>query len=238
LGNDWTPETGTPAAHPNGRFTVRADQAASIAPNWEDPAGVPVDIILFGGRRTSNVPLIAQSYDWEHGVFVGATVASEQTAAAEGSVGALRRDPFSMLPFCGYNMADYWAHWLKMGKVLGDKAPKIFQVNWFRKDGEGNFMWPGFGENCRPIEWAVRRVAGEAEAVDAISGQIPAPGELNLDGLDISQETMDALFTLDPAAWSVEADLAEEYFQQFGDKLPTELTNQLAALRARIADAS
>ncbi|MCL1907048.1 MAG: phosphoenolpyruvate carboxykinase (GTP) [Propionibacteriaceae bacterium] len=238
LGNDWTPESGTPAAHPNGRFTVRADQAASIAPNWEDPAGVPVDIILFGGRRTSNVPLIAQSYDWEHGVFVGATVASEQTAAAEGSVGALRRDPFSMLPFCGYNMADYWAHWLKMGKILGDKAPKIFQVNWFRKDADGNFMWPGFGENCRPIEWAVRRVAGEAEAVDAISGQIPAPGELNLDGLDISAETMDALFTLDPAAWSVEADLAEEYFAQFGDKLPAELTKQLADLRQRIADAS
>ncbi|MDR0488970.1 MAG: phosphoenolpyruvate carboxykinase (GTP) [Propionibacteriaceae bacterium] len=238
LGNDWTPESGTPAAHPNGRFTVRADQAASIAPNWEDPAGVPVDVILFGGRRTSNVPLIAQSYSWEHGVFVGATVASEQTAAAEGSVGSLRRDPFSMLPFCGYNMADYWAHWLRMGKALGDKAPKIFHVNWFRKDADGNFMWPGFGENCRPIEWAIRRIAGEAEAVDAISGQIPVPGDLNLDGLDIAEETITELFTYNPQAWAAEADSTEEYFAQFGDKLPAELTAQLAALRERIAAAS
>ncbi|HSN44462.1 MAG TPA: phosphoenolpyruvate carboxykinase (GTP), partial [Propionibacteriaceae bacterium] len=177
-GNDWTPESPEPAAHPNSRFTVRADQAATIAPNWDDPKGVPIDIILFGGRRASNIPLVSQAYDWQHGVFVGATVSSEQTAAAEGAVGALRRDPFAMLPFCGYNMADYWAHWLRMGEVLGDKAPRIFQVNWFRKDADGKWLWPGFGDNSRPIEWALRRVNGEIGALDGLSGHIPAPGDL------------------------------------------------------------
>ena len=236
-GNDWTPESGTAAAHPNSRFTVRADQAATIADNWEDPAGVPVDIMLFGGRRASNVPLISESYGWNHGVFVGATVSSEQTAAAEGAVGSLRRDPFAMLPFCGYNMADYWGHWLKMGEKLGDKAPKIFQVNWFRKDTDGSWLWPGFGDNSRPIEWALRRIAGEVEAVDAISGRIPAEGDLNLDGLDLPEGTYEKLFALDPEAWSTEADLTEEYFAQFGESLPEELTNQLAELRARIAKA-
>ncbi|MDR1264415.1 MAG: phosphoenolpyruvate carboxykinase (GTP) [Propionibacteriaceae bacterium] len=236
-GLDWTPESGRPAAHPNSRFTVKADQAESIAPNWEDPAGVPVDVILFGGRRATNVPLISESYSWEHGVFVGATVSSEQTAAAEGAVGALRRDPFAMLPFCGYNMADYWGHWLKMGRQLGDQAPRIFQVNWFRKSADGKFLWPGFGDNSRPIEWALRRVAGQAEAVDAISGRIPATGQLNLDGLDMTPEKVDELFALDPDAWAAEADLTEEYFAQFGDKTPAELINQLAELRTRIADA-
>jgi phosphoenolpyruvate carboxykinase (GTP) len=236
-GNDWTPESDKPAAHPNSRFTVRADQASSIAPEWENPAGVPIDVILFGGRRASNVPLISESYDWEHGVFVGATVSSEQTAAAEGAVGALRRDPFAMLPFCGYNMADYWAHWLKMGKVLGDKAPRIFQVNWFRKSPDGKFLWPGFGDNSRPIEWALRRVAGEIEGQEAISGRLPKKGDLNVTGLEFSDEDFDALFALDPDAWAKEADLTEEYFTQFGDKLPAELTSQLAALRERIAKA-
>ncbi|MDR1808418.1 MAG: phosphoenolpyruvate carboxykinase domain-containing protein, partial [Propionibacteriaceae bacterium] len=236
-GQDWTPGCGRPAAHPNSRFTVKADQAESIAPNWEDPKGLPVDVILFGGRRATNVPLISESYSWEHGVFVGATVSSEQTAAAEGAVGALRRDPFAMLPFCGYNMADYWAHWLEMGEKLGDKAPKIFQVNWFRKDASGKFLWPGFGDNSRPIEWALRRVAGEAEAVDAISGRIPAPGELNLTGLDISDADVAQLFALLPEAWAAEADLTEEYFGQFGDKTPAALYGQLAQLRERIAAA-
>ncbi|MDR1431949.1 MAG: phosphoenolpyruvate carboxykinase (GTP) [Propionibacteriaceae bacterium] len=236
-GNEWTPDSGRVAAHPNSRFTVRADQASSIAPEWEDPAGVPVDVILFGGRRASNVPLISESYDWEHGVFVGATVSSEQTAAAEGAVGALRRDPFAMLPFCGYNMADYWAHWLKMGKVLGDSAPRIFQVNWFRKSEDGKYLWPGFGDNSRPIEWALRRVAGEVEADDAISGRLPKPGDLNVDGLEISEDELTALFALDSDAWAKEADLTEEYFAQFGRKLPTELTDQLSSLRDRIAKA-
>ncbi|MDR1768314.1 MAG: phosphoenolpyruvate carboxykinase (GTP) [Propionibacteriaceae bacterium] len=236
-GNDWTPDSETPAAHPNSRFTVRADQASSIAPEWEDPTGVPIDVVLFGGRRASNVPLISESYDWEHGVFVGATVSSEQTAAAEGSVGSLRRDPFAMLPFCGYNMADYWAHWLKMGKVLGDKAPRIFQVNWFRKGPDGKFLWPGFGDNSRPIEWALRRVNGEVGAQEAISGRLPNPGELNVDGLDITEEQMVELFSLDPDAWAAEADLTEEYFKQFGDKLPPEMPAQLAAIRDRIAAA-
>ena len=236
-GNDWTPESDKPAAHPNSRFTVRADQAESIDPDWENPKGVPIDVILFGGRRASNVPLVSEAYDWEHGVFVGATVSSEQTAAAEGAVGSLRRDPFAMLPFCGYNMADYWSHWLRVGADLGDKAPKIFQVNWFRKDADGKFMWPGFGDNSRPIEWALKRVAGEVEAVDAISGRLPKKEDLNLEGLDLSDDTFEKLFALDPKAWAAEADLTEEYFAQFGDKLPAELTEQLGKLRERIAAA-
>ena len=236
-GNDWTPESGTLAAHPNSRFTVRADQAESISPDWEDPTGVPIDLILFGGRRASNVPLISESYDWNHGVFVGATVSSEQTAAAEGAVGALRRDPFAMLPFCGYNMADYWAHWFRMGETLGDKAPRIFQVNWFRKDADGSWLWPGFGDNARAIEWALRRINGEVEAVDAISGRIPVAGDLNTEGLDLSADTYEKLFALDPEAWSREADLTAEYFAQFGDKVPAELYAQLETLRERIAAA-
>ncbi len=233
-GNDWTPESASPAAHPNSRFTVAADQAESISPSWDDPKGVPIDVILFGGRRATNVPLISESYDWEHGVFVGATVSSEQTAAAEGAVGSLRRDPFAMLPFCGYNMADYWAHWLRVGEDLGANAPKIFQVNWFRKDENGKFLWPGFGDNARPIKWALQRVAGEVDAVEAISGRLPQPDDLDLSGLDIDDATLDKIFDLDPKAWSAEADLTEEYFAQFGEKLPTELVGQLKALRERI----
>jgi phosphoenolpyruvate carboxykinase (GTP) len=216
---------------------VRADQAETIAPEWEDPAGVPVDAILFGGRRPSNVPLIAESYSWEHGVFVGATVASEQTAAAEGTVGALRRDPFAMLPFCGYNMADYWGHWLEMGRRLGDKAPRIFQVNWFRKSPDGAYLWPGFGDNSRAVEWAARRVAGEVDAVPGISGRLPRLDDLNVAGLDLAPDALEQIFTLDPDAWTVEADLTEEYFARFGDRVPRELVAQLAALRQRIADA-
>ena len=237
-GNDWTPESTTPAAHPNSRFTVHASQAESIADEWQDPAGVPIDVILFGGRRATNVPLITETYDWPQGVFVGATVSSEQTAAAEGAVGALRRDPFAMLPFCGYNMADYWAHWLRVGETLGDKAPRVFQVNWFRKDDEGKFLWPGFGDNSRAIEWALRRVNGEVDAVDVINGRQPKREDLNLDGLTITDEQLDELFALDPAAWAAEADLTEQYFAQFGDALPAELTAQLNALRERIAAAS
>lgn len=234
-GNDWTPDSGRPAAHPNSRFTVRADQASSISDNWDDPAGVPVDIILFGGRRATNIPLITETYDWEHGVFVGATVSSEQTAAAEGAVGSLRRDPFAMLPFCGYNMADYWAHWLELGETLGDKAPRIFQVNWFRKGADGSFLWPGFGDNARALEWALRRVNGEVEAVDRFNGRLPRPEDLNVTGLDMSAEKLAELFHVDPDAWSEEVDLTEEYFNQFGDKMPAALANQLAEIRRRIA---
>ena len=237
-GNDWTPESPGKAAHPNSRFTVRADQASSIADEWEDPAGVPIDVILFGGRRAHNVPLITETYDWRQGVFVGATVSSEQTAAAEGAVGSLRRDPFAMLPFCGYNMADYWTHWLRMGEVLGEHAPRVFQVNWFRKDADGRFLWPGFGDNARAIEWALRRVNGELDAVDSLNGRLPRREDLTLAGLDLTEEQLDELFELDPAAWALEADLTQEYFAQFGDRLPTALTEELEALRRRIAEAS
>ncbi len=237
-GNDWTPDSPGKAAHPNSRFTVRADQASSIADEWEDPAGVPIDVILFGGRRAHNVPLITETYDWRQGVFVGATVSSEQTAAAEGAVGSLRRDPFAMLPFCGYNMADYWAHWLRIGETLGEQAPRVFQVNWFRKDAGGSFLWPGFGDNARAIEWALRRVNGEVDAVDSLNGRLPRREDLNLDGLDLTDEQLDELFELDPAAWAAEADLTQEYFAQFGDRLPVALTEELEALRQRIAEAS
>ncbi|MDR2454063.1 MAG: phosphoenolpyruvate carboxykinase (GTP) [Bifidobacteriaceae bacterium] len=236
-GNDWTPASEAPSSHPNSRFTAPAAQCPIIAPEFNDPKGVPVDIILFGGRRATNVPVVNESLNWEHGVFIGATVSSEQTAAAEGAVGALRRDPFAMLPFCGYNMGDYWAHWLRMGKLLGDKAPRIFQVNWFRKDAAGKFLWPGFGENSRVLAWAVARVLGEAGAERTPIGQIPLQGEFDVDGLDLPAGTLEQLFAIDPAAWLAEADLTEEYFAQFGERLPAELTGQLAALRERLAAA-
>ncbi|HLS73379.1 MAG TPA: phosphoenolpyruvate carboxykinase (GTP) [Actinomycetaceae bacterium] len=234
-GQDWTPDSGRPAAHPNSRFTVRADQAPSIAPEWEDLDGVPVDAILFGGRRATNVPLVAESYDWQHGVFLGATVSSEQTAAAEGTVGQLRRDPFAMLPFCGYNMADYWAHWLRMGERLGDRAPRIYQVNWFRKGEDGRFLWPGFGENSRVIAWITDRVSGAAGARDGATGRLPQDGDLDVEGLGLDPADLAELFAVDPAAWHDEADQTEEYFAQFGDRLPEEMTEELSALRGRLA---
>ncbi|MDO5079974.1 phosphoenolpyruvate carboxykinase (GTP) [Buchananella hordeovulneris] len=233
-GNDWTPESGEKAAHPNSRFTVPAAQCPIICEDWEAPQGVPVDAILFGGRRATNVPLVAEAYDWEHGVFIGATVSSEITAAAlDLSVGALRRDPFAMLPFCGYNMADYWGHWLEMGKTLGDKAPRIYQVNWFRKDEDGNWLWPGYGENSRVLDWIVRRAAGEAQATDGVTGRYPLKEEFNLDGIEVSEAQWDELFKIEPERWLAEADMTEEYFEQFGDKVPAELREQLAKLRER-----
>ena len=237
-GNDWTPASPEPSSHPNSRFTVPAGQCPSIAPNWEDPAGVPIEAILFGGRRATNVPLVAESFDWAHGVFMGATVSSETTAAAVGGVGMLRRDPFAMLPFCGYNMADYWGHWLKIGSfTTPDKLPRIYQVNWFRKDADGSFLWPGFGENSRVLEWIVRRLEGEAEAVDTPIGRVPAEGELVLDGLDVSDAQMAELFAIDPTTWLAESDLTEEYFDKFGDRVPAELRGQLASLRERLQQA-
>ena len=234
-GADWTPDSTAPAAHPNSRFTVAAGQCPTIAAEWEAPDGVPIDAILFGGRRATNVPLVAQSFDWAHGVFMGATISSEQTAAAEGTVGELRRDPFAMLPFCGYNMADYWGHWLEMGETLGVAGrPLIFQVNWFRKDAGGEYLWPGFGENSRVLEWILRRVEGTAAAVGAPVGHVPAAGALVLDGLDLPTDDVRALFEVDVASWLAECDLTQEYFVQFGIHLPAELTNQLSALRARL----
>jgi phosphoenolpyruvate carboxykinase (GTP) len=238
LGNNWTPASPEPSSHPNARFTAPAQQCPSIAPNWEDPQGVPIDAILFGGRRATNVPLVTESFDWEHGVFLGSTVSSEQTAAAEGSVGELRRDPFAMLPFCGYNMADYWAHWLRIGTFTSpDKLPRIYQVNWFRKDGEGRYMWPGFGDNSRVLDWIMRRVAGEADAVETPIGCIPAEGELNLEGVDITPEQVAELFAVNTASWLAETDLTEEYYAKFGDRVPAELQQQLGDLRTRLEKA-
>ena len=237
-GNDWTPASSEPSSHPNARFTAPAGQCPSIAPNWEDPQGVPIDAILFGGRRATNVPLVTESFDWEHGVFMGSTVSSEQTAAAEGSVGELRRDPFAMLPFCGYNMADYWAHWLKIGNFTSpEKLPRVYQVNWFRKDRDGKYIWPGFGDNSRVLDWVIRRVAGDAEALETPIGRIPADGELDLDGVDITPEQAAELFAVNADSWLAEADLTEEYYAKFGDRVPAQLRGQLDALRSRLQQA-
>jgi phosphoenolpyruvate carboxykinase (GTP) len=234
-GESWTPSSGSPAAHPNSRFTVAAAQCPSIAPEWDSPDGVPIDAILFGGRRATNVPLVAQSFDWPHGVFLGATVSSEQTAAAEGTVGLLRRDPFAMLPFCGYNMADYWAHWLEVGAGLPEQGrPLVFQVNWFRKDADGRFLWPGYGENSRVLDWVLRRVAGEVDAVPTAVGLMPAPADLDTGGLDLADADLAGLLHVDRESWFRECDLTEQYFSQFAERLPAELTDQLAALRGRL----
>ncbi|WP_418274926.1 phosphoenolpyruvate carboxykinase (GTP) [Isoptericola jiangsuensis] len=241
-GQDWTPDSGRPAAHPNARFTVAAAQCPSIADAWEDPAGVPVDAIVFGGRRASNVPLVAQATSWDHGVFMGATISSERTAAAEGAVGELRRDPFAMLPFCGYNMADHWGHWLRVGASLdADKRPKIFQVNWFRKDSDGRFVWPGFGENSRVVKWVAeqidraRGVRTDSGAVTSPVGLLPAPGALDVTGLEISDDDLAALFAVPAAAWRAETDLTAEFFDTFDGRVPQELTDQLERLRERLA---
>ena len=223
-GRDWTPASAEPAAHPNARFTTPADQCPIIAPEWDDPAGVPISAILFGGRRASTVPLVIESFDWDHGVFLGANVASEKTAAAEGTVGELRHDPFAMLPFCGYNMGDYFAHWLKIGQSADPaKLPRLFYVNWFRKDAGGRFVWPGFGENMRVLKWIIQRLSGDAEAVTTPIGNLPAPGSLDLDGLDLSQADLDLLLTVDTQAWQAEAAQIPEFFRTFGPELPRRL---------------
>lgn len=235
-GNDWTPASTTPAAHPNSRFTVAAAQCPSIASEWDDPNGVVIDAIIFGGRRTSNVPLVVEARDWQHGVFIGATVSSERTAAAEGTVGELRRDPFAMMPFCGYNMADHWSHWLSIGQKLeaAGTTPRIFQVNWFRKGDDGSFLWPGFAENARVLEWILERVDGKAAGVDTALGWKPAEGKLNLEGLDVSAHQLEQLFEVDPEAWLAELDSTEEFFAGFGDRLPAGLGTQLADIRRRL----
>jgi phosphoenolpyruvate carboxykinase (GTP) len=239
--NEWTPDSPNPAAHPNARFTVAAAQDPAIAPEWEDPSGVAIDAFLFGGRRSTVVPLVHEAFDWEHGVFLGATMGSETTAAIVGDVGKLRRDPFAMLPFCGYHMGDYFAHWLRIGAEAPapERLPKIFHVNWFRKDLDtGNFLWPGFGENARVLEWVFRRCDDAAEAQETPIGLVPTPGGLNTDGLQISASDLEALTSVDPEVWKEEIAPIREFFAKFGDRLPAGLHRQLEALEARLAQAS
>lgn len=229
------PASGEPAAHPNARFAAPAGQCPAIAPEWEDPKGVPIDAILFGGRRASAVPLVTEAFDWEHGVFMGSTVASEGTAAAENKVGELRRDPFAMLPFCGYNMGDYFAHWLKMGEGRDPaKLPRIFFVNWFRKDQDGRFVWPGFGDNARVLKWIAERIDGEAEALDTPVGRTPTRAALDLDGLDMSDEALATLLDVDAEIWTEEAALIPDFYARFGDRLPQALWDQHAGLTRRL----
>ncbi len=233
-GRDWTPESDEPAAHPNARFTTPAAQCPSIAPEWEDPNGVPIDAFLFGGRRATVVPLVCEALDWEHGVFLGATMSVETTAAAAGEVGQLRFDPMAMLPFCGYNMADYFGHWLRLGQSADrSKLPKIFLVNWFRKNEAGDFIWPGFGENSRVLEWVCRRCHGEGETTETPIGLVPAEGELNTEGLD-PEVDVERLLAVDPAELRAQLPQLEEFLAQFGDRLPDEIGRQVEALKGRL----
>ena len=235
-GNDWTPDSEDPAAHPNARFTTPAAQCPSIAPEWQDPAGVPIDAVLFGGRRASVVPLVRQAFDWEHGVFMGSIMSSEKTAAAAGTVGELRHDPFAMLPFCGYHMADYFGHWLNIGEQGDDsKLPKIFYVNWFRKDEDGSFLWPGFGENSRVLAWVFHRCDDQAEAEETPIGHVPARDALDTDGLDVGEAEMEQLLRVDPAELKQELPAIHQHFARFGDRLPKQLRAQLKALEERLA---
>jgi phosphoenolpyruvate carboxykinase (GTP) len=234
-GDDWTPEADHPAAHPNSRFTTPAAQDPAIAPEWEDPAGVPIDAMLFGGRRSTVVPLVHEAFDWEHGVFLGATMSSETTAAAAGQVGRLRFDPMAMLPFCGYNMADYFEHWLEIGRRgEADKLPRIFHVNWFRRDADGRFLWPGYGENSRVLEWVFRRCAGDAGARETPIGLVPAPADLYTGGLDVSPEDLEEVLTVDPEALREQLPQLREHLARFGDRLPKELRAQFEALEMRL----
>jgi phosphoenolpyruvate carboxykinase (GTP) len=234
-GQDWTPDSETPAAHPNARFTAPAAQDPAIAPEWQDPAGVPISAILFGGRRSSVVPLITEAFDWQHGVFLGSIMASETTAAAAGAVGKLRRDPFAMLPFCGYNMADYFGHWLRIGREAdAAKLPRLFYVNWFRKGADGNFLWPGYGENSRVLEWVFERCAGRAEAVQTPIGYLPTPDGIPRDGLDVSPEAMAELLRVDSDEWRNELQLIGDHYDKLGDRVPAELFDELARLEKRL----
>ena len=235
-GKDWTPESATPAAHPNARFTVNAGQCPSIAPEWEDPAGVPIEAFLFGGRRASVVPLVHEARDWDHGVFLGSIMSSETTAAATGAVGALRFDPMAMLPFCGYNMGDYWQHWLALDQRDGVKLPKVFYVNWFRKNAEGKFLWPGYGDNSRVLAWIFRRCEGTAAAVETEIGLLPPVGEggIEISGLDLGEAEMHELLTVDVEGWKQQVPQIQKNYEKFGDKLPAKLREQLQALQERL----
>jgi len=234
-GKDWAPGSDKPAAHANARFTAPASQDPAISSDWEDPSGVPIDAIMFGGRRATTVPLVREGFDWEHGVFLGSIMSSEMTAAAVGTIGKLRFDPFAMLPFCGYNMADYWGHWLEVGHKAGATLPRIYLVNWFRKDENGRFMWPGFGDNSRVIEWIFGRCSGEDDAVRTPIGCLPAPGALDTSGLDISAADMAALLSVDLKIWAAEAEAIEQHYAKFGARLPAALAVRLQDLKTATA---
>ena len=234
-GRSWTPQSNEPAAHPNARFTVPANQCPVAAAEWEDPAGVPISAILFGGRRASAVPLVNEARDWAHGVFMASNVASEGTAAAENAIGELRRDPFAMLPFCGYNMGDYFGHWLALGaKADPAKLPRIYFVNWFRKDERGKFVWPGYGDNSRVLKWIVERLEGQAEAVETPIGRLPAQGALDVGGLSLNPEQLELLLSVDPSIWRQEAALIPPFYEKFGDRLPEALWAEYHALVSRL----
>jgi len=233
-GKDWTPDSQTPSSHPNSRFTCPASQCPVIDKDWENPKGVPISAILFGGRRASIVPLVNEAFDWQYGTFLGSSVSSEMTAAAAGTLGQLRHDPFAMLPFCGYNMGDYFAHWLKMGKKSdSSKLPKIFYVNWFRKDENGKFIWPGYGDNIRVLKWVFERLEGSDSFEDRPYGRIPSKGALDTSGLDISNDEMEKLFVISKEEGLSEVNELREYYKKFGDKLPAELTDELNKLEER-----
>ncbi|HYN16412.1 MAG TPA: phosphoenolpyruvate carboxykinase (GTP) [Terriglobales bacterium] len=234
LRRPWTPASGRKAAHPNARFTAPARQCPVIAPEWEDPKGVPIDAILFGGRRANIVPLVTEAFDWQHGTFLGSTASSETTAATTGKVGQLRRDPMAMLPFCGYHMGDYFAHYLKIGSRLGGKLPKIFYVNWFRQDEKGGFLWPGYGENSRVLKWVFERCNGTAKAVDTPIGRLPQPGDLDVRGLDISPANLAKLLSVDVDGWLSEVPLIREHFARFGAHLPQGLRDEVDRLEQRL----
>lgn len=234
-GQSWTPGSKTPAAHPNARFTAPAEQCPSIAPEWEDPKGVPISAILFGGRRASNVPLVTEARDWNHGVFLGSIMSSEKTAAAAGNLGQVRFDPFAMLPFMGYNVGDYISHWLEIGSNADpEKLPSLFWVNWFRKDEEGKFLWPGFGENCRVLKWVLERVEGSGEATETAIGNVPSPSGLDLDGLDLTESRLRELLSVDNSRWAEEVPLIESHFAFIGERLPNTLVNELEELKHRL----
>ncbi len=234
-GRAWTPASPEPAAHPNARFAAPCDQCPSVAAEWQDPKGVPISAILFGGRRATAVPLVTEAFDWRHGVFLASNVASEGTAAAENTVGELRRDPFAMLPFCGYNMGDYFSHWLELGeRHEASKLPRIFFVNWFRKDERGKFMWPGFGDNVRVLKWIFQRLEGEGQARETPIGLVPAEGALDVEGLDMAPEQIEALFEVDRAVWAEEAALIPAFYEMFEDRLPAELWREHKALLQRL----
>ncbi|MEE8509049.1 MAG: phosphoenolpyruvate carboxykinase (GTP), partial [Myxococcota bacterium] len=233
-GNDWTPKSGSPASHPNARFTAPASQCPVIAPEWEDPRGVPISAILFGGRRATVVPLVNEARNWQHGTFLGSIMGSEKTAAAAGAVGELRLDPMAMLPFCGYNMADYWAHWLRIGERAGARLPKIYTVNWFRKSAGGDFLWPGFGENSRVLKWVFERCEGDVKAVETPIGNLPKERDLDLSDLDIAADAREDLLGVDVEGWLAEIPGIRAHYDQFGDRLPPELRDELAAMEERL----
>jgi phosphoenolpyruvate carboxykinase (GTP) len=234
-GQPWTPESDSHAAHPNARFTAPAAQCPSIAPEWEDPEGVPISAILFGGRRASNVPLITEARDWDHGVFLGSIMSSEKTAAAAGKIGQVRFDPFAMLPFMGYNVGDYINHWLEIGANADpDKLPRMFWVNWFRKDEDGKFLWPGFGENCRVLKWVLERVAGQGEITETAIGNVPSVHGLDLEGIEISEDQLNELLSVDNSEWFEEIPLIEDHFSFIGERLPDSLTAELEELKTRL----